>query len=132
MVCSDLLFFGDNINNITIDLLSFHVPFEFSFLFFSSSTIPYLVLAPLTEANRRNHPEVFLVKGVLKTCSNFTGHPCRSVISIKFQKNWHGCSPVNLLHIFRTPFLRNTYEWLFCNNSFVTLMGCVSMLLLFI
>ena len=24
----------------------------------------------------------------------------------------HGCSPVNLLHIFRTPFPRNTSEWL--------------------
>ena len=23
----------------------------------------------------------------------------------------HGCSPVNLLHIFRTPFLKNTSEW---------------------
>ena len=23
-----------------------------------------------------------------------------------------GCSPVNLLHIFRTPFLKNTSEWL--------------------
>ena len=29
-------------------------------------------------------PEVFLLKGVLKICSKFTGeHPCRSVISIK-------------------------------------------------
>ena len=27
----------------------------------------------------------------------------------------HGCSPVNLLHIFRTPFPRNTSEWLFLN-----------------
>ena len=25
------------------------------------------------------------------------------------------CSPVNLLHIFRTPFPRNTSEWLFLN-----------------
>ena len=25
---------------------------------------------------------------------------------------WHGCSAVNLLHIFRTPFSRNTSEWL--------------------
>ena len=25
---------------------------------------------------------------------------------------WHGCSPVNFLHIFRTPFLRNTSRWL--------------------
>ena len=24
----------------------------------------------------------------------------------------HGCSPVNLLHIFRTPFLKNTFGWL--------------------
>ena len=24
----------------------------------------------------------------------------------------HKCSPVNLLHIFRTPFLKNTSEWL--------------------
>ena len=24
----------------------------------------------------------------------------------------HGCSPVNLLHIFRTPFTKNTSGWL--------------------
>ena len=24
----------------------------------------------------------------------------------------HECSPVNLLHVFRTPFLKNTSEWL--------------------
>ena len=24
----------------------------------------------------------------------------------------HGCSPVNLLHVFRTPFLKNTSGWL--------------------
>ena len=41
---------------------------------------------------------------------------CRSVISIKLQSNfieivhWHGCSPVNMLHIFRTPFLKNTFR----------------------
>ena len=23
---------------------------------------------------------------------------------------WHECSPVNMLHIFRTPFLKNTFE----------------------
>ena len=55
-----------------------------------------------------------LWKGVLKLCSKFTRkRPCRSVISIKLQSNfieialWHRCSPVNLLHIFRTPFHRN-------------------------
>ena len=62
---------------------------------------------------------MFLRKGVLKICSKFTGeHPCRSVISIKLQSNfieitlWHGCSPVNLLRIFRTLFSKNTFGWL--------------------
>ena len=41
-----------------------------------------------------------------------------SVISIKLLYNFieialrHGFSPVNLVHIFRTPFLKNTSEWL--------------------
>ena len=62
-----------------------------------------------------SHPEVFLGKGVLKICSKFTGeHPWQSAISIKLFCNiieitlQHGYSPVNLLHIFRTPFLKNT------------------------
>ena len=59
--------------------------------------------------------EVFLGKGVLKIWSKFTGeHPCWSVISIKLLCKFieitlqHECSPVNLLHIFRTPFPKNT------------------------
>ena len=58
----------------------------------------------------------FLRKCVLKKCSKFTGeHPYRSAISIKLQSNfieitlWHWCSPVNLLHIFRTHFLKSTF-----------------------
>ena len=41
-----------------------------------------------------------------------------SVISIKLLFNFikitlrHGCSPLNLLHIFSTPFPKNTYGWL--------------------
>ena len=27
----------------------------------------------------------------------------------------HGCPPVNLLHVFRTLFLKNTSEWLLLN-----------------
>ena len=64
---------------------------------------------------RSSRPELFLRKGVLKICSKFIGeHPCRRVISIKLQINFieitlrHGFSPVNLLHIFRTPFHKNT------------------------
>ena len=76
----------------------------------------------LKAAFRSNHPEVFWRKGVLKICSKFTGEPtCRSAISIKLLSNFieialrHGCSPVNLLHIFRTPFLKITFEWLLLN-----------------
>ena len=64
---------------------------------------------------RSSRPEVFLRQGALKICSKFTEeHQCRSAISIKLQSNfteiahWHGYSPLNLLHIFRTPFLKNT------------------------
>ena len=65
---------------------------------------------------KSSHPEVVLGKGVLKICSKFTAeHPCRSTISIKFQSNLieitlrHGCSPVNLQLISRTPaFTKNT------------------------
>ena len=59
---------------------------------------------------RSSHSEVFCWEGVLKIYSKFIGeHPCRSAISIKLLWNFteiafrHRCSPVNLLHIFRTP-----------------------------
>ena len=62
-----------------------------------------------------SHPELFIRKDVLKIGSKFTGeHSCQSAISIKLLCNFieiklrHGCSPVNLLHITRTPFLKNT------------------------
>ena len=83
----------------------------------------------MAASDRSSRPEVFLRNGVLKICSKFTGeHPCRSAISIKLQSNFieitlrHGCSPVNLLHISRTPFLKNTSGrlllfWTACSNS---------------
>ena len=65
---------------------------------------------------------MFLEKDVLKICSKFTReHPCRSVISIKLFCSFteitlrHGCS-VNLLHIFRTHFTKNTSGWLLLTN----------------
>ena len=65
---------------------------------------------------RSSRPEMFLGKGVLKICNKFTGeHPCRSVISIKLLCNFieitlrQRRSPVNLLHIFKAPFLKNTF-----------------------
>ena len=71
------------------------------------------------QKTRNSPPKVFLRKVILKICSKFTGkHPCWSVISIKLQNNfteitlWHVCSPINLVHIFRTLFLKNTSEGL--------------------
>ena len=65
-----------------------------------------------------------LRKSVQKICSKFIGeHPCRSVISIKLLCKFieiplqHGCSPVNLLHIFKTTFRTKTpLEGCFCTK----------------
>ena len=66
---------------------------------------------------RSSPPEVFLGKVVLKICSKFTGErPYRSAISIKLICNFieialrQGCSPLNLLHIIRKTFPKNTPE----------------------
>ena len=70
---------------------------------------------------RSSYPEVFLGKGVPKICSKFTGEqPCQSAILTNLQNSFieiilkHGCSPVNLLHTFRTPFPKNASGELFC------------------
>ena len=72
-------------------------------------------ISRLIDTYRNNRPEVFLGKVVLKICSEYTGeHPWRSTISIKLLCNFieitlrQGYSPVNLLHIFTTPFLQKT------------------------
>ena len=61
---------------------------------------------------------IILIESIVVS-NKFTGeHPCRNAISIKLQSNfieialWHGCFPVNLLHIFKTLFLKNTSGWL--------------------
>ena len=70
---------------------------------------------------RSSHPEVFLGKGVLKICNKLTGeHACRIAITIKLLCNfietaiWHGCFPVNLLHISEHLFLRPPLDSCFC------------------
>ena len=83
-----------------------------SFIFSYIIQIPHAI-------NSSSCPEVFLRKSVLKICSKRTGeHPCWEVILIKLPSNFikitfqHGCSPVILLHVFRTPFPKNTSRWL--------------------
>ena len=79
-------------------------------------------LTYLAIISRSSRAEVFLVKGVLKTCIKFTGeHLCRSAISINMRSNFigitlqHGQSPANVIHVFRTPFTKNTSGWLLLN-----------------
>ena len=81
-----------------------------------------------TTKTRSSHSHEFLRKGVLKICSKFTGeHPCRSAISIKLQSSFseialrHGCSPANLQHIFRTPFLGTPLGGCFCKTKCLAL-----------
>ena len=80
----------------------------------------YFATNPLNLPTLRSScSEVFLGKGVLKICSKSTGeYLCRGVISINLLSNFieialrNGCSPVNLLYIFRTPIPKNTSGWL--------------------
>ena len=64
---------------------------------------------------RSSRSELFLGKGVLKICSQFTGeNRCRSASS-HFEVGVtlrHGCSPESLLHILRAPFPISTSGWL--------------------
>ena len=59
----------------------------------------------------------FIVKvysgGVLKICSKLTGeHPWRRAICNFIEITLrYGCSPVNLVHIFKKPFYKKTSKW---------------------
>ena len=62
-------------------------------------------------------------RGVLSKRCSIGGHPCQSVILINLQSKFieitlrHRCSPVNLLHIFRTSFSKNPSGWLLLTFS---------------
>ena len=58
---------------------------------------------------------VFLRKGILKICSKFTVALNKAKLLCNFIEITlrYRCSPVNLLHIFRTPFYKKTSGGLF-------------------
>ena len=86
----------------------------------------------IIQISRSSPPVEFLEKGVLKICRKFTGeHLCGSVISTMLQSNFteialrHECSSVNMLHIFRTSFCRNTFKGLllYLKQNFFSLLN---------
>ena len=90
----------------------------------SSDNLFYLNYNVFFMTWRGSRPEVSLGKGALEIYSKFTRELTgRSVISIKLESNFieitlrHGCSPVNLSYIFRTPFLKNVSGF-FWNYSY--------------
>ena len=108
--------------NLLVIIIKLHSFFRKNYKFFLAFWFvkkSHFELAIILIWYRSSRQEVFLGKGVLKICSKFTGeHQCQSAISIKLQSNFieiafrHACSPVYLLHILRTLFLRNTTGWL--------------------
>ena len=67
------------------------------------------------QIHRSNPTEVLLGKRVLKICSKFTGEQLLCNFIETILRN--GCSPVNFLHIFRTPFSKNTSGELLLDSS---------------
>ena len=83
----------------------------------SGTCSKYAICSKLTErsGNKKQPSSGVLRRRCSKKCSKFVGeYPCRSVISQTLLCNFidfalcYGCSPVNLMHNFRTLFYKNT------------------------
>ena len=83
----------------------------------SSDYSVYYILLYVSHISRSSHPDVFLVKGVPKICSEFI-EELLSKCDFNLQSNFikitllHGCPSVKLLHIFKSHFSKNTFGWL--------------------
>ena len=114
-----------------LNLLAVH-GVNFNSLLFHSQKKEFLnqLLEVTTILQKQPSIGFFLRKVVLKICRKFTGeHPFPSVISIKLQSTLrHGCSPVNLLHVFRTPL--DDGFWSFCTVFRVIV--CLTWICLFV
>ena len=81
----------------------------------SDYSVYYILLHVLHCVFRSSPPDGLLVKDVPKICSKFI---LLRNCDFNLQSNFieitlrHGRSPVNLLHIFKTPFSKSTSGWL--------------------
>ena len=66
---------------------------------------------------RSSPAEVFLYKDVLKSAAELQENTHDETLCNFIEITLcHGCSPINLLHIFRKPFPKNTSEGLLLSN----------------
>ena len=85
------------------------------------------MLVAITKEPPRGVPRNRCSENMQQICRR---HPCCSVISINLQSNFieitlrHGCSPGNLLCIFRRSFTKNTSGWLLVVVSLCLLSVC--------
>ena len=90
-----------------------------------SGVFPFLM--KLHGNDRKQPPEVFYKKCVLKNFTKFTGkHLCQSLFfnevtvlrpaTLSKIRLWHRCFPVNFVKFSRTPFLQNTSGRLLLND----------------
>ena len=71
----------------------------------------------------KNKSQKQLFRGVFeKSCSGNIQQLASNFIEITLR---YGCSPVNLLHIFRIAFLKNTSEWLLPKSEVHLLYECL-------
>ena len=100
------------VDSISIPSLRSSVTIIWSVLIFPWKTIWLLKRRrTMTNLKIRKQPS----RGVSrKSCSENMQQIYRRIPMSKydFYTLWHGCSPVNLLHIFRTPFPESTSGWL--------------------
>ena len=127
--------FSDTSDILYIFILDVHIDLQFSFCIFMQkrwgmklySANTGMVIGFTEAAHQRCSSENVLWKYVANLQEK---NPFESVISIKLQSNLieialrDGSSPVNLLHIFKTTFPRNTSGWLLLDLVKIILMLC--------